>query len=257
MVIAASMNGRALKLLNEDELHNAVVDIMTEIKLVTGALMLTGNELQAQIQMVKIFLWSGFSMLTKDEIVKAFYLNMQGKYDEQYRHYNKELNAEFLGDVLRAYLKYKVYIRENYGHIIEKALPKVVGRLPPVDWDYYRELVQIEYNNCFKDIPAPMVYWDARKYIALRRFIKYRYPVKKVWLYYMKMILQRNLNKTMLPATADLSNVKFISFKQVYDLLVNKEDYRPLLDMVRRHVYYEFLTAMNTCGINKIWEEIQ
>src|SRR5205823_5208666 len=115
-------NGQSLNALTADQRHNAIVDAMSEIILITGAKSYDGPMLSAQVEIIKRFIWSGFGSLTQKEIVFAFHLNLQGCYDEIFRHYSRELNCEFIGDVLRGYVKFKTQISKTKGKDIRSLL---------------------------------------------------------------------------------------------------------------------------------------
>lgn len=145
-IVKSERNGRKLSWLNDDEFHDTVVDIVSEIKLVTGAVLCQGQQLLLQIQMLKRFITTGFGMLSKAEVVEAFYMNNQGQFEEVYVHYNKELNAEFVGNVLRAYMRYKVrFLNEKRDKIIDLlSLPKVV-KPRTIDVEFWRDEYRMTY----------------------------------------------------------------------------------------------------------------
>lgn len=69
----------------------------------------------AQMRIIAKFIYEGFGYLTAEEITNAFHLNLQGKYQEVYKQYGKkQINCEFIGQVLSGYRKYKQdYVNNN------------------------------------------------------------------------------------------------------------------------------------------------
>jgi hypothetical protein len=136
--------------LNDDDLEDELIDIWSEIKMMTGALLHEGQELCLQLKMLKRFLMIAptLRLLTTNEIRHAFYLNAAGEYSEIIPHYNREINAEWVGQVLRAYVSYKRRMYASAGDHIRKALapapvpPKRV-RMPA---SFYMEAVQRSYD---------------------------------------------------------------------------------------------------------------
>jgi hypothetical protein len=234
---------------------------MSEIKLVTGVLIYEEPALmKTQIEMVKRFLATGYPMLTKEEILHAFYLNMQGAYDQVYKHYNRELNAEFMGDVLRAYLNYKLYLRETKGPQINRLLattaPKALPYKRVVDYAFWKQLIQEEYDDYRFGRPSRQL-WSVRKYYTLRRFGLLPFPKGfKTWVFFFKRVMKGNARGTKLPADANLEHYHFSSFAACRAIFHTHEDYQRCLDYLRRYAYFYVLRACSDCGINDLFTEI-
>ncbi len=256
-VILSERNGQKLKYLTEDELHDTVVDIVSEVKLITGAMVYEGAELRVQVETIKRFLFSAFHMLTKEEVLNAFYLNSSGQYGEVYRHYNKELNTEFMGDVLRAYLRHKVYIREIKGPLINQVLmigPKDTVKRD-IDYEFWKEMIQQEYY-AYCHNQSTMQIWNARKYYTLRKFGLLPLPKGfDTWLFMAKKVLNGS-SGTKLPPGADIKNYQFASYSDVYRLFHTVDDQKKFIDYLRRYTYWYILKACRDCGINHLWNEI-
>lgn len=252
-------NGRKLRSLTEDELYNSVVDIVSEIKLMTGAIVFEDkDDMKLQVSMITKFLAIGFSMLSKEEIVHAFYLNNMGKYDETFRHYNRELNAEFMGDVLKSYLKYKGYIREVRGADITRLLGNTAELpAPPTkpDYELWKEMIQAEYDY-FRENEQTNQIWHARKYITLRRMGLIPFKGLQTWYYFMKAAIGTRRGWINLPDGVNLKSYKFGSVGEVYRLFTSPEAFKLCVDESRRFAYWYVINAMAECGINKIFEEI-
>lgn len=249
-------NGRKLKLLNEDDAHNAVVDLISEIKLITGAFVYDGNMMKAQVEMLKRFLVTGFGMLSKEEIVESFYMNHQGVFDEVYVHYNRELNAEFTGNVLRAFLKWKAgFLREKRDRIIGILAPiKMPER--DIDYDFWKVRVQEDLNILqFKSNEISM--WHQRKYYTLRKFGLMPFKGISSWFYFIRKALISQRWHLYLPAKTDMSKYKFVTINQVYLLFKNPDDFKLCVEVARKFAYWYILNACAECGVNNLWKDIK
>lgn len=257
-MIIAERDGRKLMLLTKQELHDTVIDIISEIKLLTGCIIFEGKELQAQLSVIRRFLYSSFGMLTKEEIIHAFYMNMEGKYNQVYRHYNRELNAEFIGDVLRSYLNYKLYLKETKGPGIKKLLQlgpvQVIKR--EVDYEFWKDLIQEEYE-AFRKGESTLQMWHQRKYYTLRKFGLMPFTKGfKTWMYFFKKVMHGNTAGTNLPAGADIRHLYFGSVAECRKIFKNDQDWKRCIDYLRRYAYWYMLNACQQCGINNLWNEI-
>lgn len=229
---------------------------MSEIKLITGVLIHEGSMMTAQIKMLKIFLYTGFGMLTKEEVVQAFYLNLQGKFGETYRHFQKELNCEFLGDVLKAFLKYKLYIRENRGPELTKIMAPPTVAVNTIDYDFFKELIQKEYEH-FRVGRNDTQMWHVRKYYTLRKFGLLPFKGLHTWIYFIKQVLPLSAGHLLLPANVDLKRYKFSTVGQVRAIFSTSEGYQRCIDRARMFGYWYILQACMDCGINNLWGDIR
>lgn len=250
------MLNRRLKELSPDEQHNTIVDIMSEIKLVTGAIIYDGNMLQAQIEMIKRFIVTGFSELTKHEIILAFYLNSQGELDEVYRHYSRELNAEFIGDVLRAYRRYKQQLNRDKGRLIAKTLNPSTAVKMEIDYEAWKEIIQGEYFK-YKNNSLDFTMWHDRKYYTLRKYGLLPYKTIFDWLYFFRSAMSLGRDGLNIPAGADLKKYKISSPAAARALFKTSDGYRACITLARQLAYgYVFGVFVKT-GINNIWEDIK
>lgn len=111
---------------------------MAEICLLNG--LETYNEVTqkemyyAQMRIIAKFIFEGFGFLTPQEITNAFHLNLQGKYSEVFKQYGKrEINCEFIGQVLSAYKAYKeTYINSNEDLL--QVIHPPMQLPPPKEW---------------------------------------------------------------------------------------------------------------------------
>lgn len=262
MVLTAERNGLKLKSLDQDSLHDAVIDILSAIKLITGAPVYESDEsgmLQRQVEMIKRFLWSGYGLLTKEEVINAFYLNMQGRFNEVYKHYNREINAEYLGDVLNAYIRFKKAVIEIKGSDVQKILSieyKPAPQMIQVDYGFYKTLIQEEYQ-AFRNNQKPLTFWSRWKYYTLRKEGLLPFPKGlNTWFWFMKIAAGTGNYQLTIPAGSDLKHYRFTSARQVRTLFRTQKEYVRCLDHARKLAYWHVLHACRECGINNLFDEI-
>lgn len=252
-----------------------LIDLYTEIKILTGATMANmgdpkkpenGNPLKEQVKVLNAFLVShvNFTSLTVNEIRHAFYLNSQGEYGEVYRHWNKELNAEFMGDVLLAYLKYKRALHDKHGTAIKAALGRkdntVVISKPTVEdvkmiiqqhYDMYRkgELDFIYLHDC--------VYRFLRKVGGIPSYTKGGYlKMMGAAASERERIGQRSLVGR---GPAEVTEIKYL--ERIYDEYMVKgflpaDEYLMVIHVMRKTRYMRFFRNMEFFGVDKIFKEI-
>lgn len=244
--------------MNKTDQYNSIVDLVSEIKLLTGAIVYSKESglLQAQLEMIHRFLATGFSTLTKQEIVHAFYLNNQGHLDDVFRHYGKELNAEFMGDVLRAYMRYKKEIAKSKGAQLARILRPQVHIKQDVDYQAWKEIVQADYNH-FKQHRTDPGMWHKRKYYTMRKYGLLPYRNVSGWIYFMKQAMVMGRGGLRIPSQANLKDYKITSVQQVRDLFTTSEGFHRCVDISRQLAYGHAFGAMTACGIHDIWNEIK
>ena len=249
-------SGRKLRSLNENEAHDVIVDLVSEIKLVTGSIVYQGDMLVAQLEMIKRFLLSGFSMLTKEELVEAFYMNLQGAFEEVYVHYNKELNAEFLGNVIRAYVRWKAVLLKENSKLLSVLLSPVKREINVIDYDIWKEMVQrdLMYLNGQE---AQATLWHSRKYITLRRFGMMPFKGKSSWFYFVKKAIATGKYPLNLPPGSNINAYKFRNTEQVFKLFRTAQAFHICIEHARKFAYWYVLNVCHECGINSIWTEIK
>lgn len=105
---------------------------LAEIILITGGKMYDETKepkmYKGQLNSINKLLIYSFSFLSFQEIVNAFYLNSAGKMGDTISHYGRELNVDFIGNVLAEYKKYKQGLFNQHGIDLVKV---VKGELPP------------------------------------------------------------------------------------------------------------------------------
>lgn len=118
---------------------------LAEIVLITGGKMYDDVKdpvmYKGQLKSISKLLLYSFGFLTFEEIVNAFYLNSAGRYGEVHSHYGRELNVEFIGNVLASYKKFKQGIFNEHGDDLVKVIK---GELPAPP---QKVLTEEDYTN--------------------------------------------------------------------------------------------------------------
>jgi len=249
-------SGQKLQLLSDDDAFNAVADLVSEIKLITGAIMHEGDKLELQLEMIKRFIVSGFGNLTKPEIVQAFYMNLQGQFEDVYVHYNKELNAEFIGNVLRAYLRWKARLVNDKGHKIQQLLKSEKPVKRDIDYEFWKELIQKEYE-VLKAKGVSDQLWHDRKYYTLRKYGLLYFIGLDTWFYFMKKAIKNTNGELKVPLNSNLAKYSFVTVASVINIFHTHADFKVCLTEARRLAYLYVLKACIDCGINNLWEDIK
>jgi hypothetical protein len=255
-MIIAEKSGKKLQWLSDDDSYNEIIDIITEVKMLTGALVYSGKEFEIQAEMLQLFIVSGFGMLSKSEIVYAFYLNLQGQFDEVYVHYNKELNAEFVGNVLRGYLKYKkIFLRQKRDSIITLLEPPKMEKYE-IDYDFWKELVQQDLDY-LKNINKDSTLWNVRKYYTLRKFGLMPFKGKSTFFYFIKKAIGNKYFLLNLPQNTNYRNYEFTSVMQLRSIFKTSQDYHICIEDARKLSYWYVLQTCADFGINNIWQDVK
>lgn len=249
-------SGQKLQLLSDDDAFNAVADLCSEIKLITGAIMHEGKMLEPQLEMLRRFIVTGFGNLTKPEIVQAFYMNLQGKFEDVFVHYNKELNAEFIGNVLRAYLRWKARLVQDKGHKIQLLLKaeKLVRR--DIDYDFWKDLIQQDFEF-YKKFRASDQIWHDRKYYTLRKFGLLYFKSLDTWFWFMKKAIKNTNGVLKVPVNSNMAKYSFVTVASVVNIFHSHEDFKVCLSEARRLAYLYVLKCCLEGGINNLWEDIK
>lgn len=99
-------SGKAIKEMTNEELVAAVKKITSAISAITGSGIEQGMEITT-LKMLKVFLHKHFSFLTTSEIIYAFEHNALQPEEKHIKHYNKAINLDFVGRILRNYVDFR------------------------------------------------------------------------------------------------------------------------------------------------------
>jgi hypothetical protein len=257
-------NSPTLRSLSDDDQWNALADIWSEIKMLTGALLHTGKLLETQLRVLQRFLASApkFATLTTNEILHAFYLNDAGEYGDIIRHYNQELNAEFVGSVLSAYVRKRVKLYGDHRAAISQALNPETFVAPvygPEDW---KRFIQQDYGWYRNGDAAVNILNTTPKYLFLRRCGLIQFTSrKKFWTLYRQALGQRE-NRAIQQAIRERSRLAKDNAVDMYTAIretgvTTRQEHQNTLWLMRRQVYLKFFELIHACAINDIFSEIQ
>lgn len=129
---------------------------------------------QSQMRSIAKFIYEGYPYLTEKEIINAFYLNLQGKYETIVKVYgaDKKINIEFIGQVLTGYAKYKQgYVNLNPEVINVINPPAAIQQSTRIEMtdDEEREMVEMEYQKFRRhadwnyQLVMPFIYYRLEK----------------------------------------------------------------------------------------------
>lgn len=264
-VVRNELNSPMLRWLSEDDRWNELVDIWSEVKLITGAIMYEGNMAGIQLRMLERFIAyePQFISLTTAEIRHAFYLNNSGRYTEVYRHYNRELNAEFVGSILLAYMKYKDMLYQRSGKEIKGLLnppqPKPIHEITQTDWMSY---IQQDYEK-YKAGQPELIFNCGVKYIFLRKCglipLSGR---KKWWEWYRNAVCDLELKLRRQTGGSEGQSITRSRQIQAWELvretgIIHRSDHLSVIFHMRRLIYMKFFELIADCAIVDIFTDIE
>lgn len=263
-MVRNELNSPTLKWLNEDDLHDTLIDIFTELKVLTGVILYDGSNLKLQLAVLTRFLMASpaFSGLTVNEIRHAFLLNNAGEFDEVHKHYNKELNAEYLGNVLLAYLRFKRRLYDRSGVFIRRMIdpPAVRPRVKVTDQDYMRYIQQdyAFYRAGEKDF----IFGMDQKYKVLRRLGMIELYSRDYWIKVYSQAMARRFSYGKGFTTDAAEAEKRREVRRIYesyqvDGMLPVEEHHAIVSLIRQRRYMYFLECLAACGINDIFSEVQ
>lgn len=152
---------KKLREYTEQEFGTLLRKALAEIVILTGGKMYdeSTNRKMYELQLVIIskFLLGSFGHLSFSELKNAFYMNCEGKFGKVETHYGREINGEFLGSVLSAYVEYKKRIQcENRQQLDEVLFPRIEQPdkvLTEAEYQStYRETIEWTYQRFLKEL---------------------------------------------------------------------------------------------------------
>lgn len=246
-----------LKYLSEDEQHNQLLDVFTEVKILTGALMFSGDELKIQIEVLRRFITAHPSAknMTIAEIRHAFYLNNFGEYETILRHYNRELNAEFVGDVLNAYHKFKRQFMLRARDTIRALLyPKATANKLTLTNAELQLLVQKDYDD-YKIGNTLFIFNVKLKYLFLRKIKLIQLSSKASWERNYWLAMKHRANEPLASATLNKNRKKvYESFLQTGYIPLS--EHKQIVSQTRKIIYFKFFKLLADTAIHNIFEDI-
>ncbi len=242
-----------LSWLDEDNYHDAILDILSEVKLVSGVLLYPdgSNDQAYQVEMVKRLLAGNprFRHLHQGDIVQAFYMNASGMFPEKYRHYNRELNGEFVGDVLAAFITWKDRHLGSKSAAIRLALnpPAEAARIVITD-DDFMDYINQDYQ-AYQAGNETLIFNTSPKYCLLRRRGLLRVYSREHWWEWYRETVARLYHKRVYQVaenTGDKAAKK--SAMSMYEAIlatgnIPLAEHQALIHSMRRFMYLEFLAT--------------
>lgn len=264
-LITNQLNSQTLQSYSNADIQDQLISIFQEIKMLTGAILHSGEDLLLQVKVLSKFIMSHpqFTGLTTNEIRHAFYLNCQGEYDHVYRHYNKELNAEFIGDVLLAYLKYKNIVQKRIIGTVKAIIDPSEGKpiVMPTEQEI-RDCIQQDYE-ILKKGTIDLIFFAWSKYKLLRRYRVVSIQSREYWwkLYYYAMEQREMYGRRPLSRLDEWEREKVVEVAKIYKAYrdhghIPFTEHLTIVNLIRKNLYLTFLKEMAAQGINDIFNEI-
>jgi len=264
-MVTNELNSPKLKWLNSTELHDKVIELCQELKILSGVILHPmGKELIAQIDILKTFMLTHpqLANLTVAEVRHAFYLNNQGEYEEVYRHYNKELNAEFVGDVLRAYIRHKNRFYKMKGNAVKEIFQPEHPESVIVTEQQYRESIQMMYD-LFLLARFNLIFPSDGAYCLLRKYgginIKSREHYKQLVL--KAMLIREEYGNSSLIKKDQREIETILQIRDIYAEwretgYLQRSEYRLVIHTLRKRLMLRFFDTMNYFDIKNIFKEV-
>ena len=247
-----------LKSLDDDEQYNQLLDVFTEVKILTGAVMYSGKELEVQIDVLRRFLagHQDAKSMTISEIRHAFYLNSFGEYKIVLRHYNRELNAEFIGDILSAYQNLK-------HHFFQKAIDNIKLLINPktntakvIMTSKELELqIQSDYEN-FKNKKINLIFCTNSKYYFLRKRRLIQLTSKESWIRNYNQAFQTRMSEKF----SSISQTKIreaLYLKIISTGFLPLKEHKAIIHSTHKIIYLKFFDIIFKTAIVSIFEDIE
>lgn len=268
-VLKNQLNSPRLRDLRDEDYHDTVVNLMAEIKMLNGALLhkseVVGgvNLLKQQVETIKMMLASNFrfSALTVSELRHAFFLNAQGEYDEVYKHYNRELNAEFVGQVLRAYLQYRRPLDVQAEAIKGKLRGKLLLPVAVPCTDDWKRIVQRHYD-LYRNGDWEMIFVYPGEYYFLRKIEAIRYTSKKKWgQWYLRALNDRFAEAMARDAVTyeekEEKERRRSMYIRILDTgIVPPDEDAQVICRMRKMVVMKLFELLADCNIHNLWDDV-
>jgi len=264
------MNSQRLKSLSEDDTFNALVDLWSEIKILSGAILYDKEsaELQIQLDVLCRFVRThpSFNSLTVSEIRHAFYLNNQGEYAEVYKHWNKELNAEYVGCVLVAYVKRKKELYSKHGQDILKAIvpPAAKSEVKPITIEEVKAIIQQHYTMYLSG-SLEHIYTHDCTYHLLRRLGGIVVTSRQKYYKWIAVVMAERIKwanaSEIKKGYSEIDEMRRIramykDYGSIHWPGVSRDEFSLLRHMVRKRLYLHFFKIISDCNIKDIFNEI-
>lgn len=256
-----------MRWLSESERWESFQTLWVEVKMLTGAILHEPPLLSVQLTMLETFIMSHekYQRLTRNEIRHAFYMNAQGEFADQvpsgsggmFRHYNKELNAEFIGDVLNAYVRRKARLYDQKHYAIAQAMAPAV-EAPPVTAEHWQNLVEQDYQRYLRE-EYHLIFFGADKYLFVRRCGLIKFSSARKWRQWYAQALEiRERRARTAQVTKFSQRVEREKAVEMYEAirrsgLIPVYEHKSVLHEMRKLVYDAFLQCCFDRGQSSIF----
>lgn len=266
MIIMLEVTGTVLFRMDEKQFHNQVIDLITEIKIITGVFLYPDGtiEQQAQAEMIKRLLMRTpkYMRLTAAEVAQAFYMNASGYYPETYRHYNRELNAEFFGDILNAYINYKKkFATEKRDMFFRSLNPHEEPPIPVITVLQWKQFIQEDLQKMIHGQQS-LIFNCTPKYFFLRRMGYITLDSRDHWWRWYRYAVEQRQREVLRTAaeTEGAKASKRTMLGILGDILeagtIPARSHRGLVHLTRRTIYLSHLRAVKEYGATDIFSQI-
>lgn len=252
-----------LKSLSEKDLHNALLDVWSEVKLATGAKLHDANlengkllDLQLAV-LLKFITRSPFIELTVADLTTAFYMNAAGHEWKTFPHYGKEINVEWVGQVVGAYWQFYRKTWAEHGDSVLRAIappppPKPVRHIPESFW---QQEIQKDLETFRKKGIYTKVINASHKYCYLRKIGCELLKIKnrRHWQKWMNDTANHIVQH---PSSNDPDLVREIEGEMKGHRRASAKARRAVVFEFRKHSYLYFLQLMYQTAIVNIWQDI-
>ncbi len=260
------LNSPKLCWLTDIELHDFMADLLSEISIMTGAKAYEYDWQNSMLITVIIKLLKkddAIMALTTNEVSDAFYLNHNGAYPHTHSTYNKEINADYVGNIIRDYRYYKLRSLEKEWAINKILNPPPEKPIPVYTTADYKKFIQMDYE-LYKTGNTDYIFNIEKKYILLRRakIIIYPSPLSDAWKkWYQVALKKREWNTYTTKPVGEAERLTKRKAMEMYHLIktaniVPQDEHISVVSMLHKLVYFRFFELMKEQKIERIFEEI-
>lgn len=263
-IFCNELNSPRICWLDENQFHNVVTQLLQEISLLTGADVYDTpykNEMLAKTIETLIATNPGMQKLTLSELRHAFYLNHNGVYEKVHTMYGKPISADYVGNVLKDYLIFKLRPISKQIEIQNLINPPQAKPIPVYTDDDYKKFIQEDYEN-YKKGDTEFIFLIEEKYQLMFKLGYIIYPneeFKQKWMDYALKRREIEVKNTIASNIAQRNQkLKGIA---MYDLIketnIVPEDEQKSVELyMHKLVYFRMFEHMKNEGVGKIFDEI-
>ena len=258
------LNSPRLCWLDEDDLHDTIIELLQEISLLTGAEVYEQQfkNLALAKTIENLFRNNPKIMnLTITEVRNAFYLNHNGTYDKVHTMYGKPISADYIGNVIRDYLEYKLRPLDKQWAIDKLLNPPPEKPIPIYTDADYKKMIQDDYVRHQRG-DTDMIFNIEKKYVLMRRLNIIIIPSRDAWAKWYNLALKKR--EWAVKQERPLNDAERLKKKNALDIyeairethIIPKQEHFSTVLMLRKLVYFRFFELMADANIVDIFNEI-